>query len=643
MASFLTDNDDLLYYLNEGIDWTTLAEASEYGWRTVDGFKNGAEAKGFYSEVAHMMGELVAEQLAPRAPKIDREGAHLEGGEAVESPSMKEFFDAVRAADLHKMCIPRELGGLNAPLLLYFLCGEMIARGDLACMNHFSFHGGMAMAALAYSVHEGTTEFDVQAGRIKSTRFADEIAEIARGDAWGCMDITEPDAGSDMAALRTRAEQDEHGNWFVTGQKIFITSGHGKYHFVVARTEEAKDPNDPFAGLAGLSMFFVKTYDDLPDGSRKRHVTLERVEEKLGHHGSVTAALTFERAPARLIGRRGEGFRYMLVLMNNARVGVGFESIGLAEAAYRMAKAYAEQRRSMGKPIARHEMLADYLDEMRTDIQAMRVLGVAGAFHEEMSQKLQLIGKFIDKASPSDGARVGREAPRHTYLARRYTPLLKYFSTEKAVEIARRNMQIHGGAGYTREYGAEKLLRDSLVLPIYEGTSQIQSLMAMKDTLLGIIRRPQAFVTRMGQARWRAVSARDPLERRVARLQTLSMSAQQFLLTRTAAGKLKSLVATPVTKWREAFVQQWDPKRDFALAMLHAERLTRILVDEAVAELLLEQAKKHAHRRELLERWLARAELRSKALHEEITTTGERILASLAGDANQNGVQVAAE
>jgi alkylation response protein AidB-like acyl-CoA dehydrogenase len=640
MASFLTDNEDMLYYLNEGVDWTALAEVTEYGWRTPEGFKNGKDAKEFYSEVAHMMGELVADQLAPRAAKIDHEGTRLENGEAVESPSMKEFFDAVRAADMHKLCIPRELGGLNAPILLYFLCGEMIARGDLACMNHFAFHGGMAMAALAYSVEEGTTEFDVGAGRISSTRFAEEIAEIARGDAWGCMDITEPDAGSDMAALRTRGEEDEDHNWFVTGQKIFVTSGHGKYHFVVARTEEAKDPNDPFAGLAGLSMFFVKTYDDLPDGTRKRYVTLERVEEKLGHHGSVTAALAFERAPARLVGKRGQGFKYMLVLMNGARLGVGFESIGLAEAAYRMAKAYAEERRSMGKVIARHEMLADYLDEMRTDIQAMRALGVASALHEEMSQKLKLVGPFIEKGSPGDHDRLKREVTRHSALARRFTPLLKYFATEKAVEIARRNMQIHGGVGYMSEYGAEKLLRDSLVLPVYEGTSQIQSLMAMKDTLVSIIKRPQAFVTRMAQARWRAVSSRDPLERRVAKLQTLSMSTQQFLVARTASGKLRSLADVPVGRWREVLTEQWDPKRDFALAMLHAERLTRILIDEAVAELLLEQAKAHPHRREVLQRWLDRAELRSRALHEEVTTTGERILASLA--AHTNGAERAA-
>jgi alkylation response protein AidB-like acyl-CoA dehydrogenase len=641
MASFLSDNDDLLYYLGEGVDWDTLAEVSEYGWRAPDGFKNAAEAKQFYGEVAAMIGELVAEQIAPRAAQIDREHPRLQNGEAVEGPAMRAAFDAIRAADLHRLCLPRELGGLNAPLLLYFLGGEMIARADVSCMTHYSFHGGMAMALLAFSVHEGTTQLDLAGGRVASTRFPDEIAEIASGEAWGCMDITEPNAGSDMAALRTRAEQDERGDWFVTGQKIFITSGHGKYHFVIARTEEGKDPEDPFAGLAGLSMFLVKTYDVLPDGSRKRYVTLERVEEKLGHQGSVTAALSFERAPARLIGRRGEGFKYMLVLMNNARVGVGFESIGLAEAATRMARAYAEERRSMGKPIARHEMIADYLDEMRTDIQGLRALAVASGFHEELSQKLALLERFGEHATERERARLEHELPRHKHAARRYTPLLKYLAAEKAVEIARRNMQIHGGVGYTHEYGAEKLLRDALVLPVYEGTSQIQSLMAMKDTLLGIIKRPQAFVAKLGQARWRSVSARDALERRLARLQVTSMSAQQFLLTRTAVGKLRMLGEVPVARWREVLTRQWDPKRDFALAMLHAERLTRILADEAIAELLWAQAQKHPHRREVLERWLDRAELRSSALHHEITTTGARILASLAPAGGQANAEAA--
>jgi hypothetical protein len=295
-----------------------------------------------------------------------------------------------------------------------------------------------------------------------------------------------------------------------------------------------------------------------------------------------------------------------------------------------MAKAYAEERRSMGKAIARHEMIADYLDEMQTDIQALRALAVTAAFHEEMSQKIAILQRFSSVAKPGERERLERTLPEHRAKSRRATPLLKYLAAEKAVEMARRCIQIHGGVGYTKDYGAEKLLRDALVMPIYEGTSQIQSLMAMKDALLGIIKRPRAFVARVAQAKWKAVSARDPLERRVAKIQSLSLGAQQHLATRTATGKLRGLTDVPVAEWRRALTEDWDPKRDFALAMLHAERLTRLMADEQIVEILLDQAKAHPARRAILERYLDRAELRDRALHEEITTTGDRILATLA-------------
>jgi len=636
MASYFTDNDDLRYYLTErGADWAQLVEITEYGYRTKDGWKNVPEALEFYTQVAEMVGELAAEVVAPRAARIDREETRLVGGEAISGAAMTEVFERIKAADVHRLCLPRELGGLNAPILVYFVVAELLARADVSVMTHHSFHGGMAMAMLLYSLREGTTDLDLESAAISKTRFAAEMDEIARGEAWGCMDITEPNAGSDMAALRTVGEQDANGDWFITGQKIFITSGHGKYHFVVARTEAAGDPRDPFAGLGGLSMFMVKTYDDLPDGTRRRHVTIDRVEEKIGHHGSVTAALSFDRAPARLIGKRGEGFQYMLVLMNNARLGVGFESIALCEAAYRLAAAYADERRSMGKPIGQHEMIADYLDEMRTDIQGLRALAMTAAFHEEMSQKIGILRRFASVAKPGESERLERALPDHRARARRATPLLKYLAAEKAVEITRRGIQIHGGVGYTRDYGAEKLLRDALVMPIYEGTSQIQSLMAMKDALLGLIRSPGAFVTRAAQARWAAVSARDPLERRVARIQSLSLDAQRHLATRTATGKLRTLTDLPVGEWRAALKAGMDPKRDFPLAMLHAERLTRLMADEQILEILLDQARKNPERRELLERYLDRAEVRARALHAEITTTGERLLGRLSARREQ--------
>lgn len=634
MSNFFDDNEDLKFQFEKGVDWPALVQVTEYGFTAKDGFTEAGPAVEFYREVVRQLGAIAGDVVAPRAARLDREEAVLEGGEVVEGEATRAVFDALREAECHRLCLPRELGGLNVPLIAYFTGAELIARGDVATMTHYSFHGGMAMAALAFSLQEGTTAFDPQAAAISRTRFAAEMEEIASGAAWGSMDITEPDAGSDMAQLKARGEQDADGNWFVSGEKIFITSGHAKYHFVIARTEPAA-PGDPLAGLGGLSMFLVKAYEDVPGQGRVRHVTIDRLEEKLGHHGSVTTALSFDRAPAQLIGKRGEGFRYMLVLMNNARLGVGFEGIGLMECALRMATAYAAERRSMGKPIARHEMIADLLDEMRTDLQGIRALAFRAAMHEELSQKLQFVQRLGVRAPGLDEVSTARALKRHRRLARRYTPLLKYLSAEKAVESARRNLQIHGGSGYTREYGAEKLLRDALVLPIYEGTSQIQSLMAMKDVLAGIIKAPKAFAARLARARWRASARGDGLGRRVAKLQVASLAAQRFLVTRTAAAKLRSLAGVPVSEWKERLTKNWDPKRDFALAMLHAERLTKLLADEAIAEILLDQARAHPERREVLERWLERAEPRAQALLREITTTGGRLLASLSEPAEK--------
>jgi alkylation response protein AidB-like acyl-CoA dehydrogenase len=625
VANYLADNDDLLFYLERGIDWAPIVALVEQDFRAPQGYATTEEAVAAYRDMLEMVGNFAADEVAPHAAVIDRKGVKLQDGEAVLPPELDVIFAKMKGLDLHSLSIPRELGGVNCPMLVHFVVTELLARGDVSVMAHYNFHSGIALSLLMYSVFEGTTTFDPATRSISGTRFAAEIAEILRGDAFGSMDITEPDAGSDMGALKCKGEQDEHGNWFVSGQKIFITSGHGKYHIVIARTE----PTGSALGLDGLSLFLVPAYEDLPDGTRRRFATLDRLEEKLGHEGSATAAITFERSPAHLLGARGQGFAQMLMLMNNARVGVGFESIGLCEAAYRLAKAYAAERRSMGKTIDRHEMIADYLDEMRTDIQGLRALAMHGGVHEELGQRLKMQAHLDSAPDSIERARLLKQARRHAQKARKVTPLLKYLAAEKAVEMARRCVQIHGGSGYIKEYGAEKLLRDAMVMPIYEGTSQIQSLMVMKDAMSDIMRNPQKFLTRMAQSRWRSLSALDPLERRVARLTALSLSAQQHLIQRTATDKLRSLGKHKVREWSKEFFQHWEPKRDFAYAMLHAERLTRLMADVAISEILLAQARKHPERRELLERYLDRAEPRGSFLHDEITTRGDRLLATL--------------
>ncbi len=629
MANFFKDNEDLRYYFDKGIDWDSLVRITEHEFADAEGegFANTEEAVELYREIIEMFGQFVAEEIKPYEKEIDEQGVELVDGEVVFPPRLAGIFEKIKELDLHGLPVPRELGGMNAPLLLYFLNSELMARADVSAMAHHGFHAGIAMAMLVFSALEGSSEIDPKTGRISKTRWEKAIREIANGDAWGCMDITEPDAGSDMAALRTVAEQDEAGNWYVTGEKIFITSGHGKYHFVIARTEE-HDPEDPMSGLSGLSMFLVPTYEEDEAGNRRRIVQISRVEEKLGHHGSATCGLVFDRAPAELVGERGEGFKYMLTLMNNARVGVGFECIGLSESAHRVAAQYASERVSMGKPIERHEMIADYLETMQTEIQGVRAIAVAAGFHEEMAQKLALTVRHggVDE---SERPQLERLLRSHQKKARRLTPLLKYFGAENAVKHARLALQIHGGNGYVTEYLPEKLVRDALVMPIYEGTSQIQALMAMKDTLGGIIKNPQAFVRRMAQARWRALSSRDPLERRVAQLQTLCYGAQQHLVLKTAGDKMKGLRGKPIAEWSTELTKSWDPKRDFAYAMLHAERLIQLLGYTAIAELLLDQVRKHPERADVLERHLELVEPKARCLHETIATTGQRLLRKL--------------
>ena len=639
MANFFKDNDDLQYYFDKGIDWEPLVRITEHDFADADGHKSTEEAVTFYREIAEMFGEFVAEEIKPYEKEIDDEGVELVDGEVVFPERLREIFDKIKELELHSLPLPRELGGMNAPMMLYFIHSELMARADVSVMAHHGFHAGIAMAALVFSVAEGSSEIDPKTGRILKTRWEKAIREIAAGNAWGCMDITEPDAGSDMAAMRSVGEQDADGNWYVTGEKIFITSGHGKYHFVIARTEK-ENPNDPMSGLKSLSMFFVPTYEEDADGNRKRIVQISRVEEKLGHHGSATCGLVFDKAPAELVGERGDGFKHMLTLMNNARLGVGFECIGLSESAYRTAVAYASERSSMGKTIDQHEMIADYLENMKTDIQGVRAVAVTAAFHEEMAQKLALVLEFGD-LDDLERKKIERRMKSHQRESRRMTPILKYLGAENAVTHARMALQIHGGNGYMKEYLPEKLLRDALVMPIYEGTSQIQALMAMKDTLGGIIKRPRAFVRRMAQTRWRSVSARDPFERRVAALQSLSFNAQQHLVFKTAGDKMRGLRDKPLMDWPEEFTKNWDPKRDFAYAMLHAERLIQLLGDTLIAEVLLAQAQRHPERLEVLERHLDRAEPRVRHMHDQITTTGERLLKKLS--TKQEASQQAAE
>ena len=605
MANFMEDNKDLQFYIKKGIDWPAIAKVNERDFKLPEGFQDSNEAVSFYKEILNLIGQFASEQIAPRGRDIDQEKAKFKDGEVELSPALNEIMRGLDNLQLHGMCLPRELGGQNVPLIVYMLSSELMSRGDVSTMAHFAFHGGIAMALLAYSLWEGSTEFSENGPvEIKNTRFLKAIQEIAAGEAWGSMDITEPDAGSDMARLRTKAEKDSEGVWRITGEKIFITSGHGKYHIVIARTTPINE-SDPFSGLKGLSIFLVKAYD-MVDGKKEWYAKINGIEDKIGHHGSATVSISYNETVGELIGKPGEGFKYMLLLMNNARIAVGFESLGLSEAAYRMAKSYAEQRPSMGKMIANHEVIAEYLEEMRLDIIGVRALCITASFHEEMYQKLKA-EMLSGRLSKSEMDLAKRRSEIHMKKSRSLTPLLKYQGSEKSVEIARKNLQIHGGVGYTKDYDAERLLRDSLAFPIYEGTSQIQALMATKDSLMDVINNPSEFAKLVAIARAASLTSRSQAKRRVANIQLTCYAAIRSLVTQIGIKKIKAISGLKPKQWI-ATLKDWDPKIDFSPALLHAERLTKIMIEKSILEILAAQADAHPEREELLYKYLDKAE-----------------------------------
>ncbi len=618
MANFYSDNEDLKFYVEQAIDWPELVDLTELHFRTQDAPKDWREAVQTYRDTLDLFGQFVGDEIAPRGRALDSEGMHFKEGQVVGGPAHEAIFSQLKEMGVYGLLVPRELGGMNMPTILYLLVAEIIARGDVSCMTHFGFHAYAASIITQYSVKEGTAKID-EAGRIQSTRFDAIVKELMAGKAWGAMDLTEPGAGSDLAAIRARATRDAHGVWRLTGNKIFITSGHGNYHLVLAKTADEES-------LSALSLFMVPLTIER-EGQTIRNGHVDRVEEKIGHHGSATCSVQFEDSESYLIGAPGEGFKLMAMLMNNARLSVGMESIGLAEHATRMARAYASERKSMGKPIAQHEMVADYLDEMETTIVGLRALAMDAAYAEEMAVRLEYLNRFERRTEGSSDS--ARQLSRFKRRARKLTPLVKYAASEHAVAIARLNMQIHGGYGYSKEYDAERLLRDSLVLPIYEGTSQIQSLMALKDQLGAAMKAPQRFLQKLATAKLEAVRSRDRLDRTYWSMRSLAYSAIQHILLKIARDKWSSAMTQPLPRLLDTFVRHWDPKRDFSPGLLHAEHLTRMLADVEIAGVLLGQARRFPERRVWAERWLERAEPRVRYNWDLVVHTGDRVLLDL--------------
>jgi len=602
VASFYQDNQDMQFYVDKYIDWNRLGQLIAHG--PID-----SDVVQTYKDILDLIGDFVANEIAPRAKQLDIDPITVENGEVKVSPAFTEIFDQLKELGVFGLVIPEELGGMGCPIMLHYLANEIIARADVSIMTHYGFHDGIALALFIYCLEEeGSSSFNLDTLKFEGFRFEKEIAELISGETWGSMDITEPNAGSDMSAISTKAVQDSDGTWKLTGQKIFITSGHGKYHIVIARTSGDAKSGD----LKGLSLFLVPAYEGTGD-DKKWLAQVERVEHKIGHNASPTCTITYDETPGMLVGKTGDGFKLMLILMNSARLGVGFESIGVCQAALTAAKEYAEERSTMGKPISQHEMIADYLEGMETDTAGIRALAVEAALSEELALRYKIKIKYLNDGNDDAKQARKRLLKSNKMRARKFTPLLKYLAAEKSVELSRMCIQIHGGVGYTKEFGAEKLLRDALVLPIYEGTSQIQSLMVVKDALAKYMKKPMSMFSDLFGALKSSYVSRDELTKRVGKLKLRATWAQLYIMYKIMRGKFS----------RGGFkgLKRTDPNKDFSFALLNAERLTQIIADSEICEILFKQASKFQEREGLLRKYLRRAEPRARYMFDLIKTS----------------------
>lgn len=622
-SNFYLDNDDLRFNL-ENQDWDSLFPLIETDPDDPDAPRNAQEALVLYNEFLRSLGEFIAEQIDPKVHLLDEEHPTLKNGEMTDAPTMSQFIKGL--ADMGAMALPfpRHVGGLNMPWLAANVVTEMCARADVSLMTYYSFFSGIGLAYQFFAIEEGSFKADKK--KLLSTRFDQQMADLCAGKTCGAMCLTEPQAGSDLAQILTTAKREKDGFWYLSGQKIWITCGHGEHHLVLARSENKKT----HPGLKGLSLFYMPAHIE-KDGQMVRNFEIGGQEKKMGQHSSVTVTLNYDNARAELVGQRGHGFRNMAMVMNDARLLVGFEGIGLCEKALRQARDFANERVTMGKKIAHHEMIADYLDEMAVENKALRALAFNAAFHEEMSNRLKARLRIENPRNKEVRKTLEDDLKLHKWQARLSTPLVKYCAAENAVRFARMNMQILGGVGYMKEYHAEKLMRDSLILPIYEGTSQIQSLMVLKDHLQHAMRNPGKFVSKMAAAKVQTLSAKTAEERSLARLKSIYYAAMQSIMTRMVIDKFGSLKDKPLTDWKVAFLKSWDPKKDFSFGLLHAERFTVITSKLWMARVLVKQALKlkdsklKEERLHLAARFMERAEPKMRGLLLEIEASKSSI------------------
>ena len=460
MANYYSDHPEIEFHLNHPL-MKRVVDLKERNYAEKDQFEdapvNYEDAIENYKRLLDITGDVAANIIEPNSEDVDLEGPHLENGRMIYASKTFENLDATRKAGLWGLSMPRRYGGLNLPNAIFSMASEIIAAADAGFQNIWSLQ----------SCIDTLYEFGSEEQRQKY------IPRICAGETMS-MDLTEPDAGSDLQRVMLKATQDEDGTWRLNGVKRFITNGDSDIHLVLARSEEGtKDGR-------GLSMFIY----DKRDGG----VTVRHIEHKLGIHGSPTCELVYKNAKAELCGNTRLGLiKYVMALMNGARLGIAAQSVGVEQEAYNEGLAYAKERAQFGEKIINFPAVYDMLSRMKAKLDAGRSLLYCCARYVDIYKALEDIARD-SKLTPEER----QEMKKYTRLADAFTPLAKGMNSEYANQNAYDAISIHGGSGFIMEYKCQRLFRDARIFSIYEGTTQLQVVAAIRyitnGTYLSIIK-----------------------------------------------------------------------------------------------------------------------------------------------------------
>ena len=454
MANFYLDNPSLKHHLHHPL-MERIVELKERGFADKDKYdyapQDFEDAMDSYEKVLEIVGEICGDIIAPNAESVDHEGPSVANGRVTYAKGTQENLDAVRKAGLMGIAMPRRYNGLNFPIVPYIMAADMVSRADAGFENLWGLQD------CAETLYEFGSEDQRQ-------RY---IPRVCAGETMS-MDLTEPDAGSDLQSVMLKATFSEADNcWYLNGVKRFITNGDSDIHLVLARSEEGTHDG------RGLSMFI---YD-----KRNGGVNVRRIENKMGIKGSPTCELVFKNAKAELCGDRKLGLiKYVMALMNAARLGIMAQAVGLSEAAYREGYAYALDRKQFGKAIIHFPAIYEMLSLMRAKADASRAMLYETARFVDMYKALDDISKER-KLTPEER----QEMKKYSKLADAFTPMGKGMTTEFANQNAYDAIQIHGGSGFMKDYTCERLYRDARITNIYEGTTQLQVVAAIRHVTTG--------------------------------------------------------------------------------------------------------------------------------------------------------------